>query len=36
MQDSQTPEVRIFIRTFGYFDVFVNGSPILFRIDDPD
>lgn len=31
MQDSQTPEVRIFIRTFGYFDVFVNGSPILFR-----
>lgn len=30
----QFPEVRnahIFIRTFGYFDVFVDGVPILFR-----
>lgn len=25
------PEKRIFIRTFGYFDVFINGQSVLFK-----
>ncbi len=27
----KTPESNVTIRTFGYFDVFVNGKPIAFR-----
>ena len=30
-RDGRKP--RVFIRTFGYFDVFVNGEPVVFRYE---